>query len=79
MVRQNCPTAKKVSRSNPTKEKLLAFSCDEEIPGEAFRNQEKMVGRVTLVCDHRIGDESALRCSCQDCFAISRSQSVEKL
>ena len=79
MVRQNSPTAKKVSRSKPAKEKLLAFSCDEEISGEAFRKQEKMVGRVTLVCDHRIGDESTLRCSCQDCLVISRSQSIEEV
>jgi len=38
-----------------------------------------MIGRVTLVGDHRIGEESALRCSCQDCPAIGRTQSNQEL
>jgi hypothetical protein len=38
-----------------------------------------MIGRVNLVCDHRIGEESTLCCSCQNCLAISRSQSIEEL
>jgi hypothetical protein len=29
-----------------------------------------MIGGVTLVCDHRIREESALCGSCQDCLAI---------
>jgi hypothetical protein len=38
-----------------------------------------MVGRVTLVCDHGIGEESPSCCSCQDCLVISRSQSIEEM
>ena len=38
-----------------------------------------MVGRVTLICDHGIGEESPTCCGCQDCIAISRSQSIEEL
>jgi hypothetical protein len=61
------------------KEKLLALFCNEEISDKAFGQQEKMIGGVTLVCDYRIGEESALRCSCQDCLAIRRIQSIEEL
>jgi hypothetical protein len=51
----------------------------QEISDQPFRYQEKMIARVTLVGDHRIGEESALRCSSQDCPAIGRTQSNQEL
>jgi hypothetical protein len=37
------------------------------------------VDQSTLVCDHRIGEEPASCCSCQDCLAMSSNQASEKL
>ena len=51
MVRQNRPIAELISWSKPLKEKLPALFCNEEGSDESFRQQEKMVGRVTLACD----------------------------
>jgi hypothetical protein len=79
MVRQNRPTAEKISRAKPLKEELPAPFGNEEKSGESLRQQEKIVSRVTLVCDYTIGEKSAWCCSCQYFLAISENQSIEKL
>jgi hypothetical protein len=79
MDRQNGPTAEQISWSKPLKEKLPALFGDDETPSEAFRQQEKLVGRVTLICRHSVSAKSALGCSSQDRLALERSQSIEKL
>jgi hypothetical protein len=60
MARQNGPTPKQISWSKPLKEKLPALFCNREKPCQSFRQQVKMVGRVILICDYGIGEESAL-------------------
>src|SRR5208282_3955351 len=78
-VRQDRPTAEQISWSNPLKQKLSALFRNKEKSGESFRQQEKIVGRVTLVADHRMGEVSAFCRSCQHCLAIRRSQSIEEM
>lgn len=63
--------AEYISGSDPLKEKLPAIFRNEEKSGESFREQEKMMDRLALVCDHGSGNESALRRGRRDCFAMS--------
>jgi hypothetical protein len=78
VLRQNRPTPENISRPKPLKEELPSLFSYEKEPGQAFRQQEQMVGWVTLVCDYRIGEKSACRCSCQYFLAISANQSIKK-
>jgi hypothetical protein len=63
MGRQNGPTSKQISWSKPLKEKLPALFRNKEKSGQSFRQQVKMVGRVILIRDYGIGEESASSCS----------------